>query len=87
MRLRVTRARAHYRIVRQEINRVVIRDLGPWDEHPTVTNDAEAVLEDLLASHYLRPGMQLFYFDCEGACDEIRFDAAGKFIGFAPGAR
>ena len=61
-----------------------IRDIGPWDQHPSVTNDAEGVVERLLASRRLQPGIRLFYYDSEGVLDELRHDGT-RFIGFAPG--
>ena len=63
---------------------LVIRDVGPWDQHLTVTNDAESVVEELLCSHHLRPGQRLFYYDTEGQLDELVVKD-GKFAGFAPG--
>jgi len=30
---------------------VVIRDVGPWDKHKTVTNDAEDVVRRVLADY------------------------------------
>ena len=48
-----------------------IRDLGPWDEHPTVTNDAEDVVERLEAAGMLPSGHRLFYIDSEGDWTEL----------------
>jgi len=61
---------------------VYIRDIGPWDEHPTVTNDAENVVERLVTTGKLTPGKRLFYEDSDGNKDEILVED-GKFLGFA----
>lgn len=66
--------------------RLVIRDLGPWEKHLTVTNDVESVVQKLVAQGLLKPGMQLLYYDSEGELDEIKV-VDGKFAGFAPWPR
>jgi hypothetical protein len=65
---------------------LVIRDLGPWDVHFTVTNDAECVVQRLLTTGALAPGQRLFYWDSEGLLDELLVKD-GNFAGFAPGPR
>lgn len=62
--------------------RVVIRDLGPWDQYKTVTNDAENVVEFLTEAEVLKPGDRLFCFDSSGQFDEILVEH-GRFAGFA----
>mgnify|MGYP001613578477 FL=1 len=79
--------RAQYRIVDEpafDTNVLVILDCGPWTEFPTITNDAERVVEDLVKAGRLKPGMRLMYYDSEGALDELRI-YNGRFAGFAPG--
>lgn len=71
------RARIH--IVEQTAKALLIHDVGPWDRHPTVTNDAENVVDYLLP---LLQGRRLFYFDSEGDLDELLIHD-GKFAGFA----
>lgn len=73
------RARAHFRVIEETPKAVLIRDIGPWNLHPTVTNDAEAVVDYLLP---LLKGRRLFYFDSEGDLDELLV-RDGKFSGFA----
>ncbi len=75
--------RARYRVVRETPEAILIRDLGPWDRHPTVTNDAEQVVAELVAADRLR-GRRLFCRDSEGTIDELRV-AGERFAGFAPG--
>jgi len=80
---------ANYIIVGDDPGRrtpLVIKDVGPWDQHPTVTNDAEAVVEALTSQGYLPEGRRLFYYDSEGTLDEILIKD-GRFVGFAPGPR
>lgn len=64
---------------------LVIKDVGHMD-HRSVTNDAEKVVADLVASGDLPPGRRLFYYDSEGQLDEILV-RDGKFAGFLPGPR
>lgn len=64
---------------------VVIRDLANTAGTMSVTNDAEAVVRDLVAGGQLAPnGQRLFYFDCDEALDELVV-ANGEFVGFQPG--
>lgn len=81
-------AHANYEIVPEESRDgfLTIRDVGPWDRHQTVTNDAEHVVAELLRTGNLTPDMRLFYYDSEGELDEITFTAQG-FRGFRPGPR
>lgn len=72
--------RANYRVIMDRPDRLVIEDLGPWHKHPTVTNDAERVVADLLPR---LNGRKLFYFDSECDFGELVHD--GKtFKGFRP---
>jgi hypothetical protein len=74
-------ALANYTVVSDDSKALVLRDVGPWDRHPTVTNDVEAVVADLVRGGRLPAGKRLFYFDTQGECDEILvFD--GRFGGF-----
>ena len=64
---------------------LVIRDVGPWDAVPTVTNCAEAVVAELTQLGKLPTGRRLFYYDSEGSLDEILVKEYGRFAGFGPG--
>lgn len=79
-----SRCRARYEKVSAEAARLVIRDLGPWDIHPTVTNDAENVVAELAEEGMLWDGRRLFYYDSEGRLDELLV-RDGRFAGFASG--
>ena len=77
---------ARYRFISSTLSPawpLVIQDMGPWDQHPTVTNDAEHVVKELVAKGLLPPGRQLHYYDSNGARDQILIKD-GKFAGFAP---
>ena len=61
---------------------LVIRDIG-WRDHMSVTNDAEAVVEDLWNKGKLSD-RRLFYYDSAGDLDEL-VHIDGSFIRFRPG--
>ena len=69
---------ANYEIVNENERVVLIKDLGPWDEHPTVTNDAEAVVAELSERLGDR---ELVYIDSDGNPGEI-IVKEGVFWGF-----
>ena len=62
---------------------LVIKDIGPWNRHLTVTNDAENVVQRLERQGHLPVSRRLLYYDSEGELSEIlvRDDF---FAGFAP---
>lgn len=62
---------------------LLIRDVGPWNRHPTITNDAENVVAELLRSGALEPGRRLIYRDSSGQIDELVIED-GQFVSFAP---
>lgn len=78
---------ANYRIVRSDAHRLVLRDVGPWNQHLTITNDAEFVVgefaESLTCGGPDGQPRRLFYYDSEGEFSELTH-AAGRFTGFAP---
>lgn len=65
---------------------LVIRDMGPWDRYPTVTNGAEDVVAELVAQGRLPAGRRLFYYDSDDVLDEIEVKD-GRFAGFKPRPR
>ncbi len=75
---------ANYAIVVKAPDQITIRDVGPWDKYPTVTNDVENVVRELAAEGHLHNGRRLFYYDSDGVLDEILVKD-GVFVGFAPG--
>ncbi len=67
---------------------LVVRDLGPWDKFPTITNAAEELVADLDFRGLLPEGRKLHYYDSEGQLDGIRVghhDGTAVFTGFYPG--
>ena len=77
---------ANFTIVCKEHRQLVIRDVGPWGRHFTVTNDVENVVKRLAKEGHLPPARRLFYYDSEGQFDEILV-LGGEFVGFKPGPR
>jgi hypothetical protein len=74
---------ANFHIIGNNPDQLIISDVGPWDRHLTITNDAEYVVEQV--AHLLH-GRSLFYIDSEGTMDQLLVKD-GKFAGFAPGPR
>lgn len=70
--------RANYQIESSDQHKLVIRDIGPWDKCPTVTNDADNVVEDLVR---MLAGRRLFCYDSEGEFAELMITNE-KFCGF-----
>ena len=74
---------ARFKVISDEEGRpLVIQDVGPWDHHPTITNDAERVVEHLAQKGMLPKGRQLFYVDSERDMTELLIDDHGFFVGF-----
>ena len=76
--------KANYEILVVNDDIVIIKDVGPWDQFMTITNDAEGVVEDLAQKGFLSRPRRLMYYDSENQCDEI-VHKDGKFVGFKPG--
>ena len=74
-------SRANYAVVDDSDDILVIKDIGPWSNYPTVTNDAEAVVEEL--SPRLN-GRRLYYFDSDKEIGEL-FIKDGIFNGYSFG--
>ena len=74
------KCRADFIILSRESDLLLIKDIGPWDSRPTVTNDAEAVIEALAN---LIGNRRVEYIDSEGNRDQLLVKD-GKFAGFAP---
>lgn len=79
--------KANYIIIETNHRRgapLVIKDVGPWGQHLTVTNDVENVVRSLVMQGHLPEGRRLLYYDSDGRLDEILVKD-GQFVGFAPG--
>lgn len=88
---RALRMRARYTVIDTNAARVVIRDVGHDQGVPSITNDAEAVVDHVVAAGLLTDGLgkdaeprRLFYVDSEGDRSELRV-TLGRFAGFVPG--
>jgi len=75
------KAQAHYDYETVTEKYVLIADLN--DGARTITNDAEAVVEEV---HNSFPGRRIFYRDTEGVIDELDH-VNGRFRGFDSGPR
>ena len=75
---------ANYQIVFGECSaeRVTVRDIGPHDQCPTITNAPESVIAKL-SEHGFLQGKRLFYYDSEDELGEIVYDGL-RFVRFAP---
>ena len=71
-------AKANYIVVFTDDVEVRLRDIGPWDKHLTITNDAERVVEELSVP---LNGRVLRYYDSDGEVSELLVHD-GKFAGF-----
>lgn len=76
--------RARYMVEKEDEQSVTIADVG--SQSMSVTNDAEAVVQELHERGVLR-GRRLYYYDSQGQLDELKHDGSGRFTGFAPGPR
>jgi hypothetical protein len=72
----------NYMIVKETPEYLVIRDIGPWDKYPSVTNGAEAVVSEL--APFRLNGRRLFYIDSDGRTDELLVKDC-QFAGFSFG--
>ncbi len=73
----------HYKIDEMTETHVLLRDLGPWHQYLTITNDAEHVVAEVLP---LLGKRKLLVIDSLGDTDELLV-VDGKFAGFAAGER
>jgi hypothetical protein len=72
---------AAFSVDKRDDAHLLIRDLGPWTERLTVTNDAERVVRSLYADGLLRDGQRLLYYDSDDVLDEIVHEH-GEFVCF-----
>jgi hypothetical protein len=72
---------ANWSVARDDDESVTIRDNGPWDKYPTITNSADSVVAEVFD---VLQGRRLFYYDSDGRIDELLVSNTGRFMGFAP---
>lgn len=88
----------NYKVIESNEDRVVLQDVGPWDQYPTITNTVEAVLQQVagmllvnLQVDESHNGPNLYYIDSEGDCTRILWGGGPqslrenrpRFLGFA----
>ena len=73
---------ARFKVIGHNDRVLAIKDIGPWDEYLTVTNDIENVVRRLYASGDLVHGQSLNVVDSEGDCDTVIHEH-GEFVSFA----
>lgn len=74
------RDQANYEVIEISTRRIVLADIGPWDEYKTITNDAESVVSNFAGTIGNR---RIFYYDSDGELTELLVKD-GRFAGFAP---
>jgi hypothetical protein len=73
----------NFKVILQTGDFVLIEDVGPWDQVPTITNQPEAVVEILTSSGKLQGHQRLFYIDSERVFGELIFETQHGFLNFA----
>ena len=74
----------NFRTRLQTTDFVLIEDIGPWEEVPTVTNGVEQVVTHLISIGKVQTGQRLFYVDSDKDISEILFTVVDGFVGFKP---
>lgn len=69
---------AKFIIVHDDLDEVIIKDIGEWDTTPTITNTADEVVKELAP---ILAGRRLLYIDSDGKTDQLLIKD-GKFDGF-----
>lgn len=69
---------ANFEILFQDKSKVMLVDLGPWDQYPTITNAAEGVVETMAP---MLNGRKLLYYDSDGELTELVVKD-GRFAAF-----
>jgi len=70
--------RSNYRIIYEDEYKIILKDLGPHDIYPTITNDAENVIQDLEHEQKLK---LIYYMGSDGIKTRL-ITNDDKFIGF-----
>lgn len=73
-----------FRTVIQTGDFILIEDLGPWDDHQTITNGVEEVILQLTSHGQIGQYQRLFYIDSVKDLAEIEFDMVDGFQRFKP---
>jgi len=66
---------ANYEILESNDDYILLRDLGPWDEYPTITNSVGEVLRSLAGSLIAqKKDKLLYYIEDDGECTRIQYE-------------
>lgn len=83
MVLKTNKFHARFSILSWEHGKaIILKDLGPWEHHKTITNDAEYVLDTLFEASFMSATTRVFYFDSYGRQGEILHND-GVLLGFS----
>ena len=72
----------NFKVVLQTGDFVLIEDIGPWTEVPTITNQPEVVCEILISSGNVQQYQRLFYIDADRMFGEMKFDIEHGYSNF-----
>lgn len=80
------RRRSNYKVIEITASHILLKDIGPWDQHLSITNDAENVVADMTPHLETMDGRRrrLLYLDSEGVATELKVGSDGMFQTFAP---
>jgi hypothetical protein len=73
--------RPNYTVLTSRKDFLILQDVGPWDQFPTITNGAEQVVKECHEDAGRR-GKRILYVDSEGELSELVHDFQGKFVDF-----
>jgi len=71
---------ANYCVLESNGYFVALKDLGPWDKYPTITNSAEEVIAKMYEDGI--KDQRIIYFDSENDLTELKHDGKGHFRAF-----
>lgn len=83
--VKVRTATFAYDVIEYTLDRIMLVDQCEEHGRMSITNAAEAVIDDLREKHMLEDNTRVYYKDTMGEIDELCHDG-DRFIGFAPGS-
>lgn len=82
--MKIRSATFAYDVIEYTLDRVMLVDRCEEHGCMSITNAAEAVIDDLRERHMLEDNTRVYYKDTMGEVDELCHDG-NQFTGFAPG--
>ena len=73
--------KSKYKIEIVDEKLVLLKDIGPWDQFKTITNNAKEVVEEIRELGHLETDPNLLYWDSEGNLTELVYNDSG-FLDF-----